>query len=929
MERYFESDRCINVLPTRCYYIPEAKGDRTKSRAFSSLNGIWQIKKYDTFLDVGDDFYLGKLKQTVTVPSSLQMSGFDDMRYNNYGYPFPFDPPAVTPYNPCFHYRKKFRLSDIKKEYLVFEGVDSAFYLYVNDKFAGYSFISHRLSEFDITKYVKKGENKIDVLVLKYSFGSYLEDQDKWRFTGIFRDVYLLHRPLEHIIDYKITTDIIDEVSFTLIKGCPASIRFNKETKEVKEGETVKFTLKNPHLWSAEDPYLYPLVIKSTETIYENVGICKSEVKNGHFYFNNRLIKLYGVNRHDFSSENGAAVTYTEMENDIKLMKCLNINAVRTSHYPNPPEFLKLCDKYGLYVLSESDLESHGSLECYPKTNQKLYKEEYGKRYSAVVNNDCFYDNIILRQECNVIRDRNRPSIVIWSIGNESGWGNALIDAVSYIRQNDPRPISYEGVYNFDKTSMPQDTAAKSPLDFYSRMYPEIEDMKNELATINKPYLLIEYSHAMGNGPGDLKDYLDIINSNDKAAGGFIWEWADHGIKSEKGYLYGGDFGEDPSFDNFCIDGIVDPDRKIKSGMLEMKKAYSPVLIERTEKGVKITSRNYFADMPLTVDINGKKHKLNLKPKESGEIIAGGDDIKVLVYKGRQLIDSDRYYEKEIKPTPIKSCRINIDDNGRFIKVTAGGITYNIDKISGMINSIKGKKDYLLSPLVLDVFRAPISNDRFMFVKWENERLTKLKPYAKDVSFLGDNLKITGYLSPSLHIPAVHYTLLYTFHKTGVKISLKYEKSDKYSFLPRIGFSAELPPVFKDVEYIGFGPNESYIDKRLASAFGEYKTTVKGNFNDYIKPQENGSHYGTKSLTLKGGADKIKAQGDFSFSVSPYSAKLLSNTRHGFELPKSSKVYLNIDYFMSGIGSNSCGPMLAKEYRVPDKGEGEITLFFL
>ena len=924
MERYFEKTDCINVLPTRCYYIPDAEGDRRESKRISFLNGEWKIDAYPSFYDVSDDFFTNEPKDTIPVPSCVQFHGYDIPQYINKGFNFIYEPPYVDNNNPCYHYQRTFEIKDDDKKYLIFEGVDSCFYLYINNKFVGFSQISHRISEFDITDYVNQGENKIDVLVLKWCAGTYVEDQDKWRFTGIFRDVYILSRPEEHVVDYKITTKLCGEVTFTLLKGCDCTVDFNDQSKAVTEGSSVTFDVENPHLWSAEDPYLYDMQIRATEIIYEKVGICETKIENQVLLFNEKPIKLFGVNRHDFSQKSGATVTYEEMENDIKLMKALNINAVRTSHYPNPPEFVKLCDKYGLYVMSESDLESHGSTPHLPDTKEgNPFHISLGKRRSIVISLPLFKDTIIERQKCNVLRDRNRPSIFMWSLGNECGWSENLADAARWIKTEDSRPVHYESIRYYDEDIYTADLPNVAPLDVYSRMYPTYESMREQIETIHKPYVLCEYCHAMGNSPGDFKQYWDIINSDDRFMGGFIWEWADHGIATEKGYLYGGDFGDEPNDGNFCIDGIVAPDRAIKSGTLEMKKVYQPIIIEQ-KNGITLTSRNFFADITATVEINGKATPFVVKPRESVSFDAEGNIVNVKVIRDGIVIAWESFYNKAPQYTQTTPCDITFDDKGSYIEITSNGTEYILNKIDGMLSVPK----YFNTPLELSVYRAPTDNDRKIRVKWEKQGIDKAYPMARSVELNGNTVIVKGVMGPKFQIPILCFTLTYSFMNEGVKIGFDYQKDPRYEWLPRIGLITSMDNSYNDVKFLGYGPQESYIDKKLAAVKGEYCTTPENNHNDYIKPQENGSHYGCEYAQISNGANTVRAEGEFSFCVSPYSISELMSVNHNFELPTSTATHVCYDFYMSGIGSNSCGPNLADEYKVPESAKSKITFIF-
>lgn len=960
MEKYFEKLESVNVLAPRAYFIPFSADqnpvfDREMSTEFTSLNGTWGIREYKSFFDIPEDFLGAKPEKNIPVPSCVQYHGYDIIQYTNVRYPFPYDPPYVSNLNPCYHYSRKFKVQKAEKQILVFEGVDSCFYLYINGSFVGFSQISHRISEFDITEFLTDGENRIDLLVLKWCAGSYLEDQDKWRFTGIFRDVYILSRPKECVEDYKITTELNGEISFKLIRGCECQVTIGRETKRVKEGETVTFKIDNVDLWTPEDPDLYRVLIATDkEIILEEVGVCKSEIKDGVFLFNGKPIKIRGVNRHDFSHDKGATVSFADMERDVRLMKALGVNAVRTSHYPNAPLFTKLCDKYGLYVMSESDVESHGAASRYSKyiSNTEGNRQTENQLRSHLAQMPLYHDAIIERQVCNVERDKNRTSIICWSLGNEAGWGKNFYDAALWIKANDSRPVHYEGTVSVDKEAEGEDAFFSLPVDMHSRMYSSVESLKKYVndERETRPIVLCEYCHAMGNGPGDLKDYWELFESSDRFMGGFIWEWADHGVLcNTEGYRYGGDFGEFLHDVNFCIDGIIGPDREIKTGTLEMKAIYQPVKITKEGNILSLRSLNYFEPLDVTVRITyknlGKKvgsctKSVIIPPREkvSFEI----NDEQTVIVEVVSPMHSEKYGTNRYSTDVIAEAAFSnevimsktrtaitpeFSEEGRYVKIKSGDITYTLDKTCGELISIcKGKTEILEAPLALNIYRAPTDNDRKVKRIWQAQFMDRSKSQTRGFEIVGDTIKVEGNMSSDSIVPHLRYTLTYKFFEEGVSIGIKYEKCEFYEFLPRIGFETKLNKSFKKAEYFGYGPYESYIDKKLACRKDVFETTVEENFNHYVKPQENGSHYDTEYLELTNGKNIVRVEDNFSFSISPYHHLTLENTAHDDELPKSDGTYLCLDYYMSGIGSGSCGPQLADEYKTPDKGEGSITI---
>lgn len=958
LKNYYEQYDYVGVMQPRCYYIPfadknEWSEQREKSSRFTSLNGKWTIAPYKSVLDVPDDFYLVTPEKSIDVPSCVQYYGMDCFQYTNVNYPIPFDPPFVPSENPAYHYSRTFEAKKNGRKYLIFEGVDSCFYLYLNGKFVGFSQISHRVSEFDVTDYIVDGKNKLDVLVLKWCAGTYFEDQDKWRFTGIFRDVYMLDRPEKHIVDYKIETKQNGEVTFALIEGEDAIITFCGETKKVRAGEKVCFKVENPKLWSAETPYLYDMDVECNgEFIREKVGIREIEIKDGAFLLNGKAIKMRGVNRHDFHPTKGAAVSLEDIVTDLTLMKKLNVNAIRTSHYPSCPEFYRLCDKYGFYVIDEADHESHGA---------SASRDGRAEGYLS----DCpeFEFAMLERQKMLVTRDKNRACVLLWSMGNECGWGKNFYACSAYIKATDStRPVHYERVCAVDYDAetgerMPRFTDyAEAPVDVVSRMYASPEFMakgflgdKDE----HRPFVQCEYCHAMGNGPGDLKEYWDVIYSSDRFMGGFVWEWADHGVLyNSDGFRYGGDFGETLHDGNFCVDGIVAPDRKIKTGSLEMKKAYEPVLIEYKDGKAVVTSRNYFASMAFKAEIICKQGEKTTSTQTVQAVVEPGESVsmdvadknasvvKVNLYTLEEdgLVPENHLFASEgfeLKPLSLPShaaAKCEIKENGRYYVVKNGSLVCFVDRGTGVITSLEKNGEKVLSDnLSLNIYRAPTDNDRNVKWEWKSQRMDHSYADAYSVEKTGENrITVKGKIVSEQREPIVKYTLVYDFVESGVTVFLDYEYNAMKDgwFLPRIGLKTALGKSFENMEFYGYGPQESYVDKRFACSRDFYKTTVSDNFVHYIKPQENGSHYGTNYASVTDGKTTITlgSEQGFSFNLSPYDEATLEKTAHDDQLPESEKNYLYADFFMSGIGSHSCGPRLNKLWQTPGKGSGKITL---
>ena len=636
--REYESFDRIGVLPHRSYYIPFSETDKPKKRfgiidrnsssRFISLDGEWLIKQHNSpkNIDISEP-----LSEKIPVPSCVQMHGYDKIQYINDHYPFPVTFPHMPNENPTWHYRKAFRIDkkDGEKYYLNFEGVDSAFYLYVNGAYVGYSQISHATSEFDITELIVSGENTLDVVVLKWCVSSYLECQDKFRFSGIFRSVYILKRPKKHITDYTVTATVSDGTGILLFKNqSKVAITLSLSDKKIIAApkDKVEIIVDNAKTWSSEAPNLYTLKLFSEgEVIFEEVGFRNVKIDGKVFKINGEHTKLKGVNRHDSNCKTGATVTLADLNRDIKLMRELNVNAVRTSHYPNMPEFYKLCDLNGIYVMDEADIETHGSLARYPEPK---YSD-----WADYAESEVFEKGIFDRLSALYERDKNRPSVIIWSLGNESFFGKAFYRGARYIKSHDKiRPVHYE--------SLSKKHLYTKYVDMASKMYSDVKSIKKRFLENEKetrPFVLCEYTHAMGNSCGDIAAYWDLIYSNEQCMGAFVWEWCDHAIKTKKGFLYGGEFGEREHDGNFCCDGLLTSDRKIKSAALEMKAVY------------------------------GGKTKSEIKKIEIPKATPSGKKLEIKVDENTGCLSSVLLDGKEVLAAPMKLNIVRYIDNDRRV----------------------------------------------------------------------------------------------------------------------------------------------------------------------------------------------------------------------------------------------------------------------
>lgn len=969
---YHQSTETLHVgcEKPRAYFVPFPCGcaskhaERGESAFFKSLCGEWSFKFFKSVNDVCDLSTEGSDK--LTVPMSWQMAlgrGYDVPNYTNVNYPIPYDPPFVPDENPCGLYSRKFTVPAAmagKKIYLNFEGVDSAFYVWVNDEFAAYSQVSHMTSEIDVTSLVHSGENEIKVLVLKWSDGTYLEDQDMWRMSGIFREVYLLFRDETHIRDIFVHCDLDDsftDADFTAdvdVTGkatvewtldCPCGETISSGKCDVDEsGKIVVPTVKNAKLWSDEEPNLYSLTLHcGNEYITLPIGARRVEIKDGCVVINGKKVKAKGVNRHDSHHLLGHATPVEHMVRDIMIMKAHNVNMVRTSHYPNDPRFTALCDKYGLYVCDETDIETHGARPWYALSRSPEWEGEYVDRVQRMVE-----------------RDKNHPCVIFWSLGNESGWGQNHVAMHTWIKSRDTsRIVHYEGAnYDYNDGKYLRDVT-----DIESRMYPSPTWCDNYCkdAERDEPLFLCEYSHAMGNGPGDLRDYWEVIEANDNFFGGCVWEFIDHSVAigdkyGSPSFTYGGDFGDHPNDGNFCVDGLVYPDRRVHTGLEELKQAIMPVAVREVKPGtVAIKSRRYFKSlsdisMAWTVKVDGKAVKSGVHPnldiapeaEEVFEIVPENElsahgtvtlDLSFRQNKPTEWADvgyevgfAQFIYERaeKIKAAPALY-PVELCENREEYTVTVGETVYKISKFSGMITDICDNGEHLITkPVVPQIWRAPTDNDRNVQWDWRNSSIhnAKVKCYSTEVVKADENeavilSKISLAAAPNEVVlrADVTYTVKYGM---GIKIACDVKWNVQKKHYPRFGMRLTMPEGAEQMRYFGYGPNESYVDKRLASKLGEYKSTVTENYEPYVFPQENSSHWGCRWAdvhTVAGHGFLFTSCEPFSFNASHFSPEQLTETRHHYELKREPETTVMLDMRMDGIGSNSCGPELSEKYR--------------
>lgn len=979
----------INRMPARAHFLTFPSKEKAflnnnrYTHAFKNLNGVWKFM----FLDAPEyspegffnsDFDVTKMDD-ITVPGNWQLQGYGKMHYSDLWYNFPINPPYVPTENSTGIYKRTFFVEESyrdKKIIIRFCGVDSAYHLWINGKEVGYSKVARNESEFDITDLIRVGEeNDVTVRVYQWSDGTYLEDQDMWWESGIFRDVELIGVPKDGINDYKVIADLDDEYKNGIFK-VEAFLRTTKEVNVTFElvdaGENTVFTktvvakegkacidevIADVNHWTAETPYLYKLFMtveddgQIVEVIPQNVGFRNIRLNGETFLVNGVAIKFKGVNRHDYSPQNGRVVSREEIEKDIILMKQFNINAIRTSHYPNSYYLYDLCDEYGMYLIAETDLECHGF--------------ELTGDYKWITDDPSWELAYVSRMTRMIERDKNHPAIIFWSLGNESAFGCNFRKMTDVAHEMDPtRLVHYEG--DFDVESA----------DIYSTMYTWIENpkkpylMKDIIEKSKKPHIHCEYCHAMGNGPGNLKDYQDLVYAHDKLQGGFVWEWFDHGIESftesgEKYYRYGGDFGDDPSNKDFCIDGLIMPDRTPSPGLYEYKKVIEPITTTAVDiqKGIiNLLSRYDFANLDrfnlvykvMEDDVilqTGFMAVPSIEARANKDITLPYDLSAIKVKPGAHYYVNISYQLREdtsyassghelataqfelplykegivVRPEGI----LNVEKEHTTLHVKGANFSLDFNLVNGnLMNIVRDGMQVLSKGPRLTLWRAPISNDmeiidklkKVYFLHLEHEVVMNI-----DYHMEGNILKVEVDTINSTTNSAWHFKTkyVYTVCPSGdILIDVEGTPSGRVDLapdmLPRIGVSMHLDKSMEHVRYFGMGPGENYADSKEAAQMGLYANTVDGLFTNYVIPQENGNHMGCKWVSMtndRGMGLLASTEGDFNFSVSWYEDKDLDDAKHTCDLVKRDYIVFNVDYKQNALGTNSCGQWQLDKYR--------------
>ncbi|WP_407408315.1 beta-galactosidase subunit alpha [Peribacillus sp.] len=1015
----------VNRLQERAYFFSYASEssaltyDRGKANGFKLLNGVWKFHYAENpalapkqFLE---ESYDSSHWDDLQVPSNWQMHGYGRPHYTNVQYPFPVDPPHIPTENPTGSYRREFTIpSEWADQAIIlrFEGVDSAFHVWVNGKEVGYSQGSRLPSEFDITSYVHGGENVVAVQVYQWSEASYIEDQDMWWLSGIFRDVYLLARPQANVRDYFVKTTLDENYEngeleievFLLNQQNNMITNYQLEIKllnhlyeevETKNIDNITMDVMNeqkisaaipvysPEKWNAESPYLYHLLLtlkdekgNVIEVIPTKVGFRTVEINDGALLVNGVPVMFKGVNRHDHHPDLGRAVPLDSMIEDIQLMKRHNINAVRTSHYPNDPRFYDLCDIYGLYVIDEADLECHGFEEI--------------NDFNQISDDSNWEEAYVDRMKRMVERDKNHASIVMWSLGNESGFGRNHVAMADWSRAKDPtRPIHYEGECRFIMDE-DQNNPSRDPIasDVHTTMYTPVEVM-DELGKRNdltKPHILCEYAHAMGNGPGGFKEYWDTFYKYRRLQGGFVWEWIDHGIrqvndKGEEYFAYGGDFGETPHDSNFVIDGLIRPDRTPSPALIEYKKVIEPVKAEIVdlEKGIiAITNRYDFISLdhlqlswsiicddqildqgiqsiqaiqagnsknitiPFTLPANIKAHTdylLNVSLRTTVDTL--------WAKAGHELAWEQFNYPVSAKVTEeisLLSYPMTVKESDSLISVSGDTFEFAFNKIFGVIDSwtVEGMKVLEEGPK-MNFWRAPTDNDKLAIHKgvsskevWQKYGLHWMQHRINDVSYVvsSNKKKVAIHVAVRIAPPRLAWgiTATYTYTILGsgdVFLNVKGDpQGDLPETMPRIGLTMKLPKTLENVSWYGRGPGEAYVDSMMANKIGVWSSNVEGLYTPYVWPQENGNRHQVKwvSLTDANGFGLLAVgEPEIDFSAHYYTTENIENANHTHDLKKEDYITFNLDHKQHGLGSSSCGPDVLEKYRLrPEAFEFEV-----
>lgn len=952
---------------------------RELSRRFLSLSGRWQFHYFDHPLAVPEAFYHSPMTEwgQITVPNLWQMEGHGRLQYTDEGFPFPIDVPFVPTNNPTGAYQRSFTLSpawDGEQVIIKFDGVETYFEVYVNGHYAGFSKGSRLTAEFDISAFARVGENLLSVRVMQWADSTYIEDQDMWWMAGIFRDVYLVGKPRAHLQDFFVQTRLSgDCTGATLscdlqfesldgpVSGHRLAWRLLDAEQEVGSGEltdlhidgnlTTRFTLDldRPRLWSAEDPYLYRLELAHfdaagtlLEVIPQRVGVREIKVKDGLFHVNGRYLKLHGVNRHDNDHLKSRAVGMDRVEQDIILMKQHNLNSVRTAHYPNDPRFYELCDRYGLFVMAETDVETHGFVSV--------------GDLSAITDDPAWESVFVDRIVRHVHAQKNHPSIIIWSLGNESGYGCNIRAMYHSCKAIDPtRLVHYE-----------EDRDAEV-VDVVSTMYSRVQQMNHfGEYPMNKPRILCEYAHAMGNGPGGLSEYQQVFDRHDHIQGHYIWEWCDHGILAhdEQGrpvYQYGGDYGDYPNNYNFCMDGLIYPDQTPGPGLREYKQVLCPVKVRASDAAAgrfELENRFWFSSLDglrLEWELQAEGEVIwseslllcGVAPRETLPValdLPALDQretfLQVRVVREQATAYSPAGYQLGQYQFQLKggtrtlhplvnpnATELQLEEGRLALTITGNGFALRFSRLDGKLESWQVAGDELLASAPrLTFFKAMIDNHKQEYESlWHPNHLQIMQEHFRTLSCrqLGEAVEVTveSIIAPPVFDFGMRCRYVYTLSPNGqLHVALSGVPYGRYDdIIPKIGFELGLRGDLDRVHYYGMGPGENYSDSRQSNWIGTFKSTVAEMWEHYPFPQDNGNRQQVRwaSLTDRHGSGLyVRPDTPINLSAWPYSWEHIHAAQHINELEPGGHITLNLDHKVLGLGSNSWGSEVLDSHRV-------------
>ena len=957
-------------LPARAYFFGyetselAATSDRRRSRGFVDLSGAWRFRLFDhparvaarALAEPAEDW------DVVRVPHLWQVDGYGRLQYTDEGYPFPVDPPRVPADDPTGVYQRTVHLPEAPagdRRVLRFDGVESYAEVYWDGAFVGMTKGSRLSAEFDVTDVAHPGENHLVVKVLQYSDGTYLEDQDMWWASGIFRDVYLLSRPAAHLADFHVRTHRLDadRAEVTLSASAVGDVEVTWEVREggrlvattpVVPGTDARLVVEGARFWNPEDPYLYDmrLVVRGADGAVEHVphrlGLAEVTIVDGRLLLNGAPFMMHGVNRHDHDDRRGRAVGMARVERDLHLMKQHNVNAVRTAHYPNDPRFYELCDRIGLLVLAETDLETHGFANV--------------GDLSRLTDDAAWQAAYVDRIERHVLAQRNHASVVMWSLGNESGYGRNVPAMYARCTELDPyRPVHYE-----------EDRDAEV-VDVVSTMYSRVSQM-NDLGEHRhpKPRLICEYGHAMGNGPGGLAEYQRVFEAWDAIQGHFVWEWCDHGLVAttddgREYHAYGGDHGDVPNNGSFCIDGLVFPWQEPSPGLLEYKQVICPVRVAWADGVCTVTNRRWFTDLSDVVVVvetlhdgrvvgtrtltpgpvaPGASWDVPLSPEvaERGETHLTARVLSTAAHEwtppmrelGRfQVAVADRPRRPAgtgRAEVPQRAVRAEVDGLS-LVVTTPGEDRFTVDLLSGDLSWHRGGRDLLAAPPRVGFWKPLVDNHQQENDElWAPRFLSLMQTSVRDVSWCERDgavvVEVSARVAPPTLDIGVAVGLTWTMAADGVHLAVTGEPVGGYrDIVPRIGLSFAVPGDLRSVDWFGLGPGENYPDSRAAATVGRWHDDVDAMFTPYVVPQDCANRGDVRWVTLTdthGDGLAVRAAGDerFAFSAWPYSAGAIDAARHRTDLVPEDRVTVNVNHRVLGLGSNSWGSEVLDGYRV-------------